>query len=95
MGVWANCRVLQKPIFGHPQAEFRFANRHQGEPDHMKRAALYIRVSTVDQNPETQVLDLRQFAVQPGLQIVETYTDQRAGAPARGTRIVTMRGTTG
>src|SRR6204780_3867156 len=41
----------------------------------MKRAALYLRVSTVDQNPETQALDLRQFAVQRGLEIVQTYTD--------------------
>jgi DNA invertase Pin-like site-specific DNA recombinase len=41
----------------------------------MKRCALYLRVSTVDQNPETQALDLRQFAVQRGLQIVGTYTD--------------------
>jgi DNA invertase Pin-like site-specific DNA recombinase len=43
----------------------------------MKRAALYCRVSTVDQHPETQLLDLRQFAAQRGLQIVETYTDRR------------------
>jgi DNA invertase Pin-like site-specific DNA recombinase len=28
----------------------------------MKRAGLYLRVSTVDQNPQTQALDLRQFA---------------------------------
>jgi hypothetical protein len=41
----------------------------------MKRAALYCRVSTVDQHPETQLLDLRQFAAQRGLQTVETYTD--------------------
>jgi DNA invertase Pin-like site-specific DNA recombinase len=27
-----------------------------------KRAALYMRVSTVDQHPETQLLDLRQMA---------------------------------
>jgi len=32
----------------------------------MKRAGLYIRVSTVDQHPETQWLDLRQFAAQRG-----------------------------
>jgi DNA invertase Pin-like site-specific DNA recombinase len=50
----------------------------------MKRAALYLRVSTVDQNPETQALDLRQFAVQRGLQIVETYTDHGvSGTKAR------------
>jgi DNA invertase Pin-like site-specific DNA recombinase len=53
----------------------------------MKRAALYMRVSTVDQNPQTQALDLRQFAVQRGLEIVETYTDHgvsgtRARRPA-------------
>ena|SRR6266545_974269 len=50
----------------------------------MKRAALYLRVSTVDQNPATQALDLRQFAVQRGLQIVETYTDHGvSGTTAR------------
>jgi DNA invertase Pin-like site-specific DNA recombinase len=41
----------------------------------MKRAAIYVRVSTVDQHPETQLHDLRLFAAQRGLQIVETYTD--------------------
>jgi DNA invertase Pin-like site-specific DNA recombinase len=30
----------------------------------MKRAALYMRVSTLDQHPETQLLDLRQMASQ-------------------------------
>jgi DNA invertase Pin-like site-specific DNA recombinase len=50
----------------------------------MKRAALYLRVSTVDQNPETQLLDLRQFARQRGLQVVETYTDHGvSGTKAR------------
>jgi DNA invertase Pin-like site-specific DNA recombinase len=50
----------------------------------MKRAALYLRVSTVDQNSETQALDLRQFASQRGLQIVETYTDHGvSGTKAR------------
>jgi DNA invertase Pin-like site-specific DNA recombinase len=50
----------------------------------MKRAALYCRVSTVDQHPETQLLDLRLFAAQRGLQIVETYTDHGvSGTKAR------------
>src|SRR5206468_10274807 len=50
----------------------------------IKRAALYLRVSTLDQNPETQALDLRQFAVQRGLQIVDTYTDHGvSGTKAR------------
>jgi DNA invertase Pin-like site-specific DNA recombinase len=60
------------------------AERRKGEFDSMKRAALYLRVSTVDQNPETQALDLRQFAAHCGLQIVETYTDHGiSGTKAR------------
>jgi hypothetical protein len=50
----------------------------------MKRAALYCRVSTVDQHPETQLLDLRQFAAQKGFQLVQEYVDQGiCGARAR------------
>ena len=49
----------------------------------MKRAALYMRVSTVDQHPETQLLDLRQLAAQRGYEIVAEYTDRISGAKAR------------
>jgi len=50
----------------------------------MKRAALYCRVSTVDQHPETQLLDLRQFAAQKGFQLVQEYVDHGiCGARAR------------
>jgi len=49
----------------------------------MKRAALYMRVSTLDQHPETQLLDLRQMAAQRGLEIVEEYTDRISGVKAR------------
>src|SRR5580700_2762605 len=49
----------------------------------MKRAALYMRVSTLDQHPETQLLDLRQMAQQRGYQIVEEYTDRISGAKAK------------
>ncbi|MGA8212640.1 MAG: recombinase family protein [Candidatus Sulfotelmatobacter sp.] len=42
----------------------------------MKRVALYCRVSTVDQHPETQLLDLKKFVADRGdLHVVETYTD--------------------
>src|ERR1700756_2211170 len=41
----------------------------------MKRAALYLRVSTVDQHPETQGVELRQFAKQRGYEIVQEYVD--------------------
>lgn len=49
----------------------------------MKRAALYMRVSTVDQHPENQVHDLHQLAAQRGFQIVHEYTDKISGAKAR------------
>ena len=49
----------------------------------MKRAALYMRVSTLDQHPETQLYDLHQMAAQRGYEIVEQYTDKASGAKAR------------
>ena len=49
----------------------------------MKRAALYMRVSTVDQHPETQVHDLRQMAAQRGYEIVQEYTDRISGVKAK------------
>lgn len=49
----------------------------------MKRAALYLRVSTVDQHPETQLHDLHQMAAQRGYQIVAEYTDRISGTKAR------------
>lgn len=41
----------------------------------MRRAAIYCRTSTVDQHPETQEIELREFAQQRGFQIVEEYVD--------------------
>jgi DNA invertase Pin-like site-specific DNA recombinase len=49
----------------------------------MKRAALYMRVSTLDQHPETQLYDLRQMAGQRGYEIIREYTDRISGAKAR------------
>ncbi|WP_109489516.1 recombinase family protein [Occallatibacter savannae] len=49
----------------------------------MKRAAIYLRVSSVDQHPETQVHDLRQLAAQRGYQIIQEYTDRISGVKAR------------
>ncbi len=49
----------------------------------MKRAGLYLRVSTVDQHPETQLNDLRQMASQRGLEIVAEYTDRISGTKAK------------
>ncbi len=49
----------------------------------MKRAAIYMRVSTLDQHPETQMYDLRGLAGQRGFEIVQEYTDRISGAKAR------------
>ena len=51
-----SCRYQLNPILSHPPPE--------GDP--VKRAALYLRVSTLEQNPETQGIELRQFAHQRG-----------------------------
>lgn len=49
----------------------------------MRRAALYLRVSTLDQHPETQVYDLRQMAAQRGFEIAREYSDRISGVKAR------------
>lgn len=50
----------------------------------MKRAALYARVSTLDQTTDNQIYDLRQMAEQRGFEIIEEYIDHGiSGARAR------------
>jgi len=49
----------------------------------MKRAAIYLRVSTSDQHPETQLYDLRELAAQRGFEIAGEYRDQISGTKAR------------
>jgi DNA invertase Pin-like site-specific DNA recombinase len=49
----------------------------------MKRVALYSRVSSVDQHPETQLCDLRPLAAARGYQIVGEYTDTITGLRAK------------
>ena len=49
----------------------------------MRRAAIYLRVSTLDQHPETQLYDLQQLAAQRQFEIVGTYEDRISGAKAR------------
>jgi DNA invertase Pin-like site-specific DNA recombinase len=56
----------------------------------MQRAALYMRVSTIDQHPETQLHDLHQMAAQRGYQIVQEYTDRISGVKARRPRLDQM-----
>jgi DNA invertase Pin-like site-specific DNA recombinase len=41
-----------------------------------------LRVSTLDQHPETQMHDLHEMAKQRGYRIVEEYEDRISGAKA-------------
>jgi DNA invertase Pin-like site-specific DNA recombinase len=58
----------------------------------MKRAVLYTRVSTCDQNPEMQALDLRRLAEQRGFEIVHEYTDRISGAKKAAKAIENTKG---
>jgi len=58
-------------------------DRPQGDEQmEIKRAVLYLRVSTLDQHPETQLHDLEQLASQRGLEIIEVYEDRITSASA-------------
>jgi DNA invertase Pin-like site-specific DNA recombinase len=48
-----------------------------------KRIAIYARVSTADQHPETRLFDLRQMAKRRGYEIVHEYTDTISGAKSK------------
>jgi len=41
----------------------------------MKKAAIYVRVSTADQRVESQLYDLRELATQRGIEVVQEYQD--------------------
>lgn len=49
----------------------------------MKRAALYARVSTVEQNFESQLCDLRQMAIQRRFVVQDEYTDRISGVKSK------------
>jgi DNA invertase Pin-like site-specific DNA recombinase len=42
----------------------------------MKKAAIYVRVSTPDQHVESQLYDLRELAAQKGFEVVHEYEDR-------------------
>jgi len=44
-----------------------------------RRAAIYARVSTLDQNPENQVEVLKEFAERHGYEIYDIYVDKISG----------------
>ena len=54
-----------------------------GEKVMAGRCAIYARVSTVEQHPETQLHDLQKLAEQRGLEVVSVYTDRVSGAKSK------------
>ena len=48
----------------------------------MKRAAAYLRVSTLDQHPKTQLHDLKALAESRGFQVIQVYEDRSSGVRA-------------
>ena len=57
----------------------------------MKKAAIYVRVSTLDQHVETQLYDLRKLAAQRGFEVVQEYCDRGlSGSKARRPGIDSM-----
>jgi predicted site-specific integrase-resolvase len=46
------------------------------------RAAVYVRVSTVEQNSELQLREIQNYASRQAWEIVETYKDTISGAKA-------------
>ena len=53
------------------------------KPSFAKRAAVYTRVSSGDQHPETQLYDLRELAKQRRFEIVQEYTDTISGSKSK------------
>ena len=49
----------------------------------MKRVVLYVRVSSIEQHPETQLCDLRPLAAARGYEIVGQYSDTISGSKSK------------
>jgi len=59
----------------------------------MKKAAIYVRVSTPDQHVETQLYDLRKLAAQRGFEVSREYCDRGiSGSKARRPGLDAMMG---
>src|SRR5262244_2585602 len=70
-------------FFIHKCPTYQVANRR----DFMKRAALYLRVSTDKQTVKNQEIQLRQVAERRGWEVVEVYDDAGiSGAKGRKDR---------
>src|SRR6266566_2782335 len=62
--------------------ECRWTEKWEPQEETVKRAAVYLRVSTLDQHLETQLHDLQALAESRGFQAVQVYEDRSSGARA-------------
>ena len=53
----------------------------------MKRAVLYLRVSTIEQTTANQERELREIATRMGCEIVKVYKDHGISAPRAATSV--------
>ena len=58
----------------------------------MARAAIYYRVSTVDQSVNGQISELREYADKRGFEVAGEYVDHRSGAARERPELVRMMG---
>ncbi|MBW4502010.1 MAG: recombinase family protein [Scytonema hyalinum WJT4-NPBG1] len=56
------------------------------KPDHTFSVALYLRVSTADQDTDNQLLELKGFCTRQGWQIYKVYLDAESGKKGRRER---------
>jgi hypothetical protein len=70
----------------------RITAKRGGAPTPMKRAVLYSRVSSPDQNPQMQLLDLRPLAAARGLEIVGEYSVGHNGSTTAKAAILSCLG---
>jgi len=62
------------------QTEYPLEFQTASDIAHPKLVAIYIRVSKLDQHPENQELELRQYAKAHNFQIADVYEDRISGA---------------
>src|SRR4051794_14513792 len=66
---------MRRGPIANAAAEARITASDTDGRSHHMRAAIYTRVSTLDQHTENQIPDLQRFAEARGWTIVQTFTD--------------------
>ncbi len=79
-----NAEYADSPEIGYTEGTFRNRAKYSSESGKSPtRAAIYVRVSTPDQNPDLQLSELADYASRMGWELVETYNDVVSGKKSR------------